>query len=104
MIYTTTHRRKEIGVRKVLGASVTQMVMLLSKDFVLLVLIAVVIAAPLAWIGGNKWLESFAYRTAVSWWVFALAGLLMIFVALITLSFQTIKAAVANPVKSLRTE
>jgi ABC-type antimicrobial peptide transport system permease subunit len=104
VIYTTTHRRKEIGVRKVLGASVTQMVMLLSKDFVLLVLIAFVIAAPLAWIGGNKWLESFAYRTAVSWWVFALAGLLMIFVALITLSFQTIKAAVANPVKSLRTE
>src|SRR5215471_4820639 len=104
LMYITTQRTKEIGVRKVLGASVSQLVTLLSKDFVQLVLIAFVIAAPLAWISMNKWLESFAYRTAISWWIFGAAGLLMIGVAFITLSFQTIKAAIANPVKSLRTE
>jgi ABC-type antimicrobial peptide transport system permease subunit len=103
-MYTTTQRTKEIGVRKVLGATVSQLVTMLSKDFVQLVLIAFVIATPLAWICINKWLQNFAYRTAVSWWIFGAAGLLMIVVALITLSFQTIRAALAKPVKSLRTE
>jgi predicted permease len=104
VIYATTQRTKEIGVRKVLGASVVQIITLISKDFVQLVLIAFVIAAPLAFIGMNKWLESFAYRTAISWWIFGATALLMLIVAFITLSFQTIKAAIANPVKSLRTE
>jgi ABC-type antimicrobial peptide transport system permease subunit len=104
VMFVTTQRTKEIGVRKVLGASVSQLVTLLSKDFITLVVIAFVIAAPLAWLGMNQWLQSFAYRTSVSWWIFGAAGLLMIIVAFITLSFQTIKAAIANPVKSLRTE
>jgi putative ABC transport system permease protein len=104
VIYTTTQRTKEIGVRKVLGASVSQIVTMISKDFVLLITIAFVIAAPLAWLGMNKWLQSFAYRTQISWWIFVLGIALMIVIALLTLAFQTIKAAMANPVKSLRTE
>ena len=104
VIYTTTQRTKEIGVRKILGATVTQIVSLLSKDFVRLVIIAFVIAAPLAWWAMNKWLEDFAYRTSVSWWVFAISGALMVIIALVTLSIQTIRSAIANPVKSLRTE
>lgn len=104
VIYTTTQRTKEIGVRKVLGASVSQIVTMISKDFLLLIIIAFVIAAPLAWFGMNKWLQNFAYRTDISWWVFALGVVLMIIIAFVTLGFQTIKAAMANPVKSLRTE
>jgi putative ABC transport system permease protein len=104
VIYTTTERTKEIGVRKVLGASVMQIVSMISKNFIVLVLLAFVIAAPLAWIGINKWLENFAYRTQVSWWIFFVSGAAMVIIALITLGFQTIKAAMANPVKSLRTE
>lgn len=104
VIYTTTQRTKEIGVRKILGASVVQIVSMISKDFILLVLFAFVIATPLAWLGINKWLENFADRTSVSWWIFAVSGLAMIIIAFVTLSFQTIKAAIANPVKSLRTE
>ncbi len=104
VIYTTTQRTKEIGVRKVLGATITQIVTMISKDFILLVLLGFVIAAPLAWFGMNKWLENFAFRTEISWWIFLLGGLVMIFIALITLSFQTIRAAMMNPVKSLRTE
>jgi len=104
VIYTTTQRTKEIGVRKVLGASVSHIVALITKDFLLLIVIAFVIAAPLAWIGMNKWLNNFAYRTDISWWIFALGIAVMIVIALLTLGFQTIKAAVANPVKSLRSE
>ncbi len=104
VIYTTHLRVKEIGVRKVLGASVGQIVSLLSKDFILLVLIAFVIAAPVAWWAMNKWLDNFVYRTAISWWIFLLSGGVMIIIALITLSIQTIRSATANPVKSLRTE
>ncbi len=104
VIYTTNLRTKEIGVRKVLGASVANIVSLLSKDFVLLVMIAFVIAAPLSWWVMNTWLQNFAYRTSINWWVFAASGLSMIIIALITLSIQTVKAAMANPVKSLRTE
>jgi putative ABC transport system permease protein len=104
VIYTTTQRTKEIGVRKVLGASVVQIVGMITKDFILLVLIAFVIAAPLAWLGMHKWLENFAYRTDISWWIFLLGGSIMVIVALLTLAFQTIRAAMMNPVKSLRTE
>ena len=102
--YSTMQRTKEIGVRKVLGASVANITALLSSDFIKLVLISIIIASPLAYIGMHKWLEGFAYRTSVSWWVFLLAALTAIFIALFTVSFQAIKAAVANPVKSLRTE
>lgn len=104
VIYTTNRRTKEIGVRKVLGATVSQIVQIISKEFLLLIIIAFAIAAPLAWLGMNKWLENFAYRTEISWWVFVLGILIMIIIALITLGFQTIKAAMANPVESLRTE
>jgi ABC-type antimicrobial peptide transport system permease subunit len=104
VMYTTTQRVKEIGVRKVLGASVSQIVTLLSKDFLLLVLFAFIIAAPLAWWAMNKWLEDFAFRTNISWWIFAACGSSMMLIALLTLSIQTIRSAAANPVKSLRTE
>jgi ABC-type antimicrobial peptide transport system permease subunit len=102
--FTATQRIKEIGIRKVVGASVSHIVMLLSKDFLKLVIIAIVIASPLAWYLTNWWLQDFAYRTHINWWIFAGAGLVVIFIALITVSFQSIKAALANPVKSLRTE
>ena len=104
VIYTTTQRTKEIGVRKVLGASVSQIVSLISKDFILLVLLAFIIAAPLAWLGMHKWLENFAYRTQISLWIFLLTAAIMIAIALLTLGLQIIKAAMANPVESLRSE
>lgn len=101
----TAHQRtKEIGIRKVLGASVAGVVALLSKDFVKLVLIAILLASPLAWYAMHRWLESFAYRIDIEWWMFATAGLLAVAIALITISFQSIKAAVVNPIKSLRAE
>jgi len=103
-IYTVQKRVKEIGVRKVLGASATNIAALLSKDFLKLVIIAIVIATPLAWWAMNKWLQEFAYRISIHWWIFFVAGFLAIFIALVTVSFQAIKAAVANPVESLRTE
>jgi len=103
-LFATTQRTKEIGVRKVLGASVSNIVLLLSKDFVKLVMIAFVIASPVAWFIMHRWLQDFAYRINVSWWIFLVAGLLAVLIALATISFQAIKAAVANPVKSLRTE
>ncbi|WP_028297218.1 ABC transporter permease [Olivibacter sitiensis] len=97
-------RTKEIGIRKVLGASVSGIVGLLSKDFMKLVLIAVVIASPIAWWTMNRWLEDFAYRIEIQWWMFGLAGLAAVVIALITVSWQAIKAALANPVESLRDE
>ena len=104
VIYTTTQRVKEIGVRKVLGASVSQIVGLLSKDFLMLVVLAFLIAAPLAWWAMNKWLQDFAFRTNISWWVFAVCGISMMIIAWLTLSIQTFRSATVNPVKSLRTE
>ncbi|QMW03123.1 ABC transporter permease [Spirosoma foliorum] len=102
--FAAEQRTKEIGVRKVLGASVFSIVTMLSKDFVKLVLIAIVIASPLAWYAMSQWLQGFAYKADLSWWLFALAGLLAIVIALITVSFQSIKAALMNPVNSLRSE
>jgi len=87
-----------------LGASTTTIVSLLSKDFLRLVIISFVVASPVAWFFMSKWLENYTYRISVEWWVFAAAGLLSILIALITISFQAIKAAIANPIKSLRTE
>jgi len=104
VMYTISTRTKEIGIRKILGATVTNIISVLSKDFVQLVLIAFVIAAPIAWWASYKWLEDFAYKTHMNWWIFALSGLAMLLLALITLSIHTIRAATANPVKSLRSE
>jgi putative ABC transport system permease protein len=103
-LFATAQRTKEIGVRKVLGASVSNIVALLSKDFIKLVIIAFVIASPVAWYIMHNWLQDFAYRIHISWWIFLGAGLLAVVIALGTISFQAIKAAVANPVKSLRSE
>jgi ABC-type antimicrobial peptide transport system permease subunit len=102
--YMAENRIKEIGVRKVLGASVASITTLLSKDFLKLVIISFFIAAPLAWWGMYKWLQTYEYRVGIGWWVFALAGLLSLMIALVTVSYQSIKAAVANPVKNLRAE
>jgi predicted permease len=104
VMYTINTRTKEIGIRKVLGATIVNIISIISKDFVLLVMIAFAIATPVAWWAGYKWLEDFAYRTTMSWWVFALCGCAMLMAALITLSIHTIRAAIVNPVKSLRTE
>jgi putative ABC transport system permease protein len=102
--YMAENRIKEIGVRKVLGASVFSITSLLSKEFLMLVLISILIASPVAWYAMHKWLLNYDYRISIQWWVFIVAGLLSIIISLATVSFQAIKAAVANPVKSLRTE
>ncbi|GAB3316728.1 ABC transporter permease [Larkinella ripae] len=100
----TQQKTKEIGIRKVLGATVGSIVGLVSRDFIILVVISLVIASPIAWWAMNKWLSEFAYKIDIEWWMFALAGALAVFVTLITVSFQSVKAALTNPVKSLRTE
>ncbi|MCK8492685.1 ABC transporter permease [Spirosoma sp. RP8] len=102
--FTAEQRRKEIGVRKVLGASVTNIVGLLSQDFLKLVLIALVLASPLAWWALSKWLDTFAYQTELTWWLFGVAGALAIVIAFLTVSYQSIKAALVNPVTSLKAE
>ncbi|WP_429398996.1 ABC transporter permease [Mucilaginibacter lappiensis] len=102
--YAAEQRIKEIGIRKVLGASITNLIMMLSNDFLKLIGIAALISFPIAWWGMSLWLQDFAYRTSISWWIFAAAGLGAILIALITVSFQSVKAALANPVKSLRSE
>jgi putative ABC transport system permease protein len=102
--FMAEQRRKEISIRKVLGATVTQVTSLLSKDFVKLVLIALVVACPIAWWAMNKWLQDFVYKTDINWWIFAGAGVTVIVIALATVSFQSIAAALRNPAKSLRSE
>ena len=102
--FMAEQRSKEIGIRKVLGASVSGITRLLSFDFVKLVILAILIASPIAWWGMYKWQQGFIYHPPIPWWIFIAAGLLAILIALVTVSFQSIKAAVANPMKSLRSE
>jgi putative ABC transport system permease protein len=104
VIYTTSTRTREIGIRKVLGASLTAIVSILSGEFVRLVLLAFLIAVPAAWWASHRWLQGFVYQTPMNLWVFAFGGLLLLLFALVTLSFQTLRAALANPAKSLRTQ
>jgi putative ABC transport system permease protein len=102
--FAVSRRAKEIGIRKVLGANIAGLVLLIAKDFLLLIFIAIVVASPIGWWATHRWLQDFAYRISIEWWVFLVAGLLAIGVALASVGFQALKAAVANPVKSLRTE
>jgi putative ABC transport system permease protein len=102
--FSAEQRTKEIGIRKVLGASIVNVTLLLSGDFIRLALLAILIASPIAWYGMHQWLQNFNYRIGISWWMFAAAGGLAVVIALITVSFQSIKTALANPVKSLRAE
>jgi putative ABC transport system permease protein len=102
--FTAEQRVKEIGIRKVLGAGIHHIVNMLAKELVLLVFIAAIIATPIAWLAASKWLQSFEYRTSIQWWVFAAAGLAAMLLAFITISVRSVKAAMANPVKSLRSE
>ena len=102
--FMAVQRIKEVGIRKVLGASVSGVVYLFSKEFIILITIAFIIASPLAWYFMNQWLQDYVYRINVSWWIFIVGGISAIVIALITVSFKAIKAALANPVKSLRSE
>jgi len=102
--FSAEQRVKEIGIRKVLGANTANIVTLLSKSFVTLIIISLLIASPIAWWAMNKWLEDFAYRINIGWWVFVIAGAAALLIAMLTVSFHAFKAAIANPVKSLRTE
>ena len=102
--YMTEQRTKEIGVRKVLGASVASVTRLLAGDFLKLVVVAILFATPVAWFFMNKWLADFAYRIDISWWMFAAAGLAALAIALFTVGFQSLKTALTNPVDSLRSE
>jgi putative ABC transport system permease protein len=101
-LFTTRRRSKEISIRKVMGASVAAITRLLSKDFALLVGLAFCIATPLAWVASNRWLSDFAYRTGLSWWLFAAAGFSALVIALLTVGFQAARAAMVNPVENLR--
>jgi len=103
-VFAAEQRIKEIGIRKVLGAGLISIAGLLSRDFLKLIIVAIAVAVPAAWYAINKWLENYAYHITIDWWVFAIVALLVIAVAIFTVSFQAIKAAIANPVKSLRTE
>jgi ABC-type antimicrobial peptide transport system permease subunit len=103
-MFTAEQRIKEIGIRKVLGASVGSLFSLLSSEFLVLVIIALFIALPVSWYAMSHWLQGFAYRTSMQWWMFALSGAVIIFIAMATVSFQAIKAALINPIKSLRSE
>ena len=98
------NRTKEIGIRKILGASVRDIVSSLSRSFVVIVSLAVIIATPLAWWIMHKWLENFTYRISITWWIFAVAGLAALLIAMLATGYQAVKAAMTNPVKSLRTE
>jgi ABC-type antimicrobial peptide transport system permease subunit len=102
--YATERRRKEIGVRKVLGATISNITTLLSIDFLKLVALSCLVSFPLAWWVMHSWLQDYQYRITISWWIFPAAGILAVLIAIITISFQSVKAAIANPVKSLRTE
>ena len=102
--YTAEQRTKEIGIRKVLGADLGSIVSLLSRDFIKLVFISIVIATPLSWYVMNQWLEDFAYRTEIHFWIFILAGCIALSIAVLTISYQSIKSAIVNPVSSLRSE
>ena len=102
--FTTVQRTKEIGIRRVLGANISSITLLVSKNFLQLVGIAILVAVPVAWTVGNKWLQDFAFRINISWWIFLISGIAAILIALITVGFHAIKAAISNPVKSLRTE
>jgi len=102
--FSTQKRIKEIGIRKIMGASVYRIVTMLSADFIKLVLFALIIASPIAYYFMHQWLQDFAYRITINWWVFVLAGFTAGLIAFLTICFQAIKAAIANPVKSLRTE
>jgi ABC-type antimicrobial peptide transport system permease subunit len=104
VMFSAEQRIKELGVRKVLGASVNQLVALFAQDFLKLILIAFVIASPLAWFAMNKWMRSFAYKTEISWWIFALAGSVSLIIAFVIMSYEAFKAALTNPVRSLRSE
>jgi putative ABC transport system permease protein len=102
--YMAETRRKEIGIRKVLGASVGDVVFLLSKEFLILVLISVAVASPVAWWVMEKWLSGYAYRTDIPWWLFVVVGGMSLGIALLTVGFQAIRAATANPVKAIKAE
>jgi putative ABC transport system permease protein len=102
--FSAERRTREIGIRKVLGASAMSVTKLLSKDFIKLVIISIIIASPIAWYVMNEWLQEFSYRTSIEWWMFVLAAGLAVVAALLTIGFQAIKSAMANPVKSLRSE
>jgi putative ABC transport system permease protein len=102
--YNVLQRTKEIGIRKVLGASVQHVLYILSKDFLVLVIVSFIIATPITWLIMHKWLEGFAYRISIGWWVFLVSGILALLIALITIGTQALRAAISNPVRSLRTE
>jgi putative ABC transport system permease protein len=104
VILSIEQRTKEIGIRKVLGAAVSGILVLISKEFIILILIAFILAMPVGYYFINKWLQDFAYRVDIGWWIYALAGFLVILIAIVTMSFRALKAALANPVVALRSE